>query len=41
MKIEAKKHLEDIRQAAELLAQFIQGKTFVDYQGDPLLSSAR
>ena len=39
MRLETKKYLEDIRQAAELLAGFAQGKTFSDYRNDSLLRS--
>jgi uncharacterized protein with HEPN domain len=37
---DANKHLFDIWQACELLAQFVAGKTLIDYQGDALLRSA-
>jgi uncharacterized protein with HEPN domain len=37
MRLETKKYLEDIRQAAALLARFAQGKSFSDYCADPLL----
>ena len=40
MQLESKKYLFDIQQAAGLLADFTRGKTFADYQDDPLLKSA-
>ena len=40
MRLEAKKCLEDIRQAAEFILQFTKGKSFADYDGDVLLRSA-
>jgi uncharacterized protein with HEPN domain len=40
MRLEAKKHLEDIRQAAVLLERFAVGKCVDDYRTDPMLSSA-
>lgn len=40
MRLEAKKSLEDVRQAAELILQFSAGKSFVDYDSDALLRSA-
>jgi uncharacterized protein with HEPN domain len=39
MQLEAKKCLEDARQAAELILQFTAGKSFDDYDGDVLLRS--
>ncbi len=36
---ETKKYLFDIAEACDLIAQFVKGKTFADYQGDPLLRS--
>jgi uncharacterized protein with HEPN domain len=39
MRLEAKKYLEDIRHAIELLIKFTEGKTFADYKGDELLRS--
>ena len=40
MRLESKKYLFDIKQAAVLLADFTQGKSFADFQGDPMLRSA-
>jgi len=40
MRLESKKYLFDIKQAASLLADFTRGKSFVDFQGDPMLKSA-
>jgi uncharacterized protein with HEPN domain len=39
MRLDAKKCLEDIRQAAELILQFTAGKSFADYESDALLRS--
>lgn len=40
MRLEVKKYLYDIKQAADLLLRFSHGKTFADYSADPLLRSA-
>ena len=40
MQLEAKKRLEDIRHAAELILQFTAGKSFADYDSDVLLRRA-
>ena len=40
MRLESKKYLFDIKQAAGLLADFTRGKSFTDFQGDPMLRSA-
>lgn len=40
MRIESKKYLYDIAQAAKLALGFIAGKTFADYGADPMLRSA-
>ena len=40
MQIESKKYLFDIKQAACLLGEFTQGKSFADFQDDPMLRSA-
>ena len=37
---ETKKYFFDIAEACNLIAQFTAGKTFADYQSDPLLRSA-
>ncbi len=40
MRLESKKYLFDIQQAAGLLTDFARGKSFADFQGDPMLRSA-
>ena len=40
MRLESKKYLFDIKQAANLLADFTRGKSFADFQDDPMLRSA-
>ena len=40
MWLEVKKYLFDVRSAADLLAGFLAGKTFVDYQRDAMLRVA-
>ena len=40
MRPETKKYLEDIADAAELIAQFTAGKTLADYMEDPMLRAA-
>ncbi len=40
MRLESKKYLEDIAQAAEMIAQFTAGKTFADYTNEPMLRAA-
>lgn len=40
MRLEAKKCLEDVRQAAELILQFTAGKSYDDFVPDALLKSA-
>ena len=39
MRLEIRKYLFDIQQAAERLARFCKDKTFDDYRGDELLRS--
>jgi uncharacterized protein with HEPN domain len=40
MQRDIRKHLFDIRQAADLLDEFTRGRNFDEYEGDPLLRSA-
>lgn len=40
MRLEAKKYLYDMQQAASLLAEFVAGRTFADYQADAMLRAA-
>ena len=40
MRLEAKKYLYDIRQAADLLAAFTAGRVFADYEADAMLRAA-
>ena len=40
MQREAKKYLYDIQQAARLIGEFTDGKTFTDYQSSAMLRSA-
>lgn len=39
MRLEARKYLFDIKEAAELLLHFVRGKNIEDYLKDPLLQS--
>jgi uncharacterized protein with HEPN domain len=40
MRLEARKYLFDMQQAAELIDRFTTGRTFEDYAADPMLRSA-
>jgi uncharacterized protein with HEPN domain len=40
MRLEAKKYLYDMKQAADLLSQFTGGKGFADYVTDNMLRAA-
>ncbi len=40
MRLEVKKHVYDISEAAELIASFTAGKAFADYEGYAMLRSA-
>ncbi len=40
MRLEARKYLYDIQEAAALAAQFTEGKDFAEYQRNPMLRLA-
>jgi hypothetical protein len=40
MRLEAKKYLYDMQQGASLLAEFVAGRTFADYQANAMLRAA-
>ena len=40
MQRDARAYLTDVRDAATLIRQFVQGKTLADYRADPMLRSA-
>ena len=40
MRLEARKLLEDVRRASELITDFVSGRTVGDYEADPFLRSA-
>lgn len=40
MRLETKKYLLDIQQAAALALEFVSGRTFADYQATPMLRAA-
>lgn len=40
MRLEAKKYLYDIREAAKLLSEFTAGKGFADFSREPMLRAA-
>lgn len=40
MRLEAKKYLYDMQQGASLLAQFVAGRSFADYEADAMLRAA-
>ena len=40
MRLETRKYLYDIKQAADLLSEFTEGKQFTDYQDNPMLRAA-
>jgi uncharacterized protein with HEPN domain len=40
MPLESRKYLFDILQAAEWISEFVKGKTFADYAGEPMLRLA-
>lgn len=40
MRLETKKHLLDIQQAAALASEFVAGRTFADYQRTAMLRAA-
>ncbi len=40
MRLEAKKYLYDVQQAAARISEFTSGKQFEDYRGNPMLCAA-
>ncbi len=40
MQLEARKHLFDVQEAGRLILRFTTGRTFEDYEEDPMLRSA-
>ena len=40
MRLEARKYLYDIQRATNRLREFTSGKTFADYEANPMLRSA-
>jgi uncharacterized protein with HEPN domain len=40
MRLESKKHLEDVRQAADLIRQFVSDQTLDEYRDNAMLRSA-
>lgn len=40
MRLESRKYLDDIRRAARLLTEFVEGKTLADYLSDAMLRAA-
>jgi uncharacterized protein with HEPN domain len=40
MRLEVQKHLFDVREAGRLILRFTTGRTFEDYEEDPMLRSA-
>jgi uncharacterized protein with HEPN domain len=40
MQLEVRKHLFDVQEAGRLIRRFAAGRSFADYQADPMLRSA-